>query len=88
MIGILSVLPNSLTKNADAQAPALKDADATGLEEVLGVGIVSRSSGIADLVNSQGRMISKKTSPHHLLRQRWDQGNSIPEIVGKWYPCA
>ena len=54
----------SLTKqpdqNADSQAPALKDADGPGLEEVLGKGIVTRSSGIADLVNSQGRMISQE----------------------------
>lgn len=90
MIGIISVLPNSLTKNADSQASALKDADATGLEEVLGIGIVSRSSGIADLVNSQGRMISQEDKSTSCFKtERWDQGNSsIPEIVGKWYPCA
>lgn len=70
MIGIVSVLPNSLTKNADSQAPALKDADGTGLEEALGMGIVTRSSGMADLVNSQVEWSPKKTSPHHVLRQR------------------
>ena len=47
-------------QNADSQAPALKDVDGTDLEEALGKGIVTRSSGIADLVNSQGRMISQE----------------------------
>lgn len=62
MIRIIISFTKQPDQNADSQAPALKDVDGTDLEEALGKGIVTRSRGIADLVNSQGRMISQEDS--------------------------
>lgn len=60
MIRIIISFTKQPDQNADSQAPALKDVDGTDLEGGPGKRYSYKISGIADLVNSQGRMISQE----------------------------